>query len=321
MVVINDDWLRVQLSLANVDRFITTRENQDVSATLETIRFNSGSPGHTSRLVEATGVHLNRRILGYHEHTPRYSSDTSLAQQRIFVKALYSDPQDTASASSIINSRRISANLKPEQVLRATGVLEDYYLNPLSWSCRNEIAVGLSDNIYIWKPDSRSIIELCESREASYVSSVEYSNDGTLLGVGTGDGKVELWDLETGKKTRTMMGHQAQVASLSWHQHILSSGCQDGSIWHHDVRAPKHKVMELLGHKSEVCGLVWRVDGELLASGGNDNIVNIWDGRLGDVGEGARGSAKYTKRKHVAAVKVCPVLFMITITYAETTVL
>lgn len=79
--------------------------------------------------------------------------------------------------------------------------------------------------------------------------------------------------------------------------------------------------MELLGHKSEVCGLVWRVDGELLASGGNDNIVNIWDGRLGDVGEGARGSAKYTKRKHVAAVKVCPVLFMITITYAETTVL
>jgi len=32
----------------------------------------------------------------------------------------------------------------------------------------------------------------------------------------------------------------------------------------------------------------------------NDNVVNIWDGRLGDVGEGERGSAKWTKRNHSA---------------------
>jgi cell division cycle protein 20 (cofactor of APC complex) len=62
--------------------------------------------------------------------------------------------------------------------------------------------------------------------------------------------------------------------------------------------------MELLGHTGEVCGLRWRPDGELLASGGNDNVVNIWDGRVGDVAEGARGSAKWTKRNHTAAVKV-----------------
>ncbi|TFK31416.1 hypothetical protein BDQ12DRAFT_671887, partial [Crucibulum laeve] len=31
---------------------------------------------------------------------------------------------------------------------------------------------------------------------------------------------------------------------------------------------------------------------------------NVWDGRLGDVGEGARGSAKWTKRNHIAVVKV-----------------
>jgi len=43
---------------------------------------------------------------------------------------------------------------------------------------------------------------------------------------------------------------------------------------------------------------------ELLASGGNDNVVNIWDGRLGDVVEGSRGTAKWTKRNHTAAVKV-----------------
>lgn len=40
--------------------------------------------------------------------------------------------------------------------------------------------------------------------------------------------------------------------------------------------------MELNGHSGEVCGLKWREDGELLASGGNDNVVNIWDGRVAD---------------------------------------
>jgi len=59
----------------------------------------------------------------------------------------------------------------------------------------------------------------------------------------------------------------------------------------------------LLGHSGEVCGLKWRSDGELLASGGNDNVVNVWDGRLGDVGPDARGVAKWTKRNHTAAVK------------------
>jgi cell division cycle protein 20 (cofactor of APC complex) len=51
--------------------------------------------------------------------------------------------------------------------------------------------------------------------------------------------------------------------------------------------------MELLGHTGEVCGLRWRKDGELLASGGNDDVVNVWDGRVEDAGgEAERGSAK-----------------------------
>jgi cell division cycle 20, cofactor of APC complex len=148
-----------------------------------------------------------------------------------------------------------------------------------------------------------------EAPDGSYISSVDFSNDGMFLGVGVGSGEVELWDIETQQKLRTMAGHQGQVATLSWNGHILSSGCGDGSIWHHDVRVPRHIVMELLGHNGEVCGLKWRHDGELLASGGNDNVVNIWDGRVEGVpvaGNGltARGSAKWTKRNHTAAVKV-----------------
>jgi cell division cycle protein 20 (cofactor of APC complex) len=83
---------------------------------------------------------------------------------------------------------------------------------------------------------------------------------------------------------------------LAWDKHIVSSGCRDGSIWNHDVRVHNHKVAELSNHTNEVCGLTWRSDGMQLASGANDNIVNIWDARS--------TVPKYTKTNHTAAVKV-----------------
>lgn len=47
-------------------------------------------------------------------------------------------------------------------------------------------------------------------------------------------------------------GLQSRVPVLSWHGHLLSSGCRDGSIHHHDVRVARHKVGELQGHTGEV---------------------------------------------------------------------
>ncbi|KAH9474869.1 WD repeat-containing protein slp1 [Psilocybe cubensis] len=298
------------------DRFITNREATDiaaVSATMEQMSLNpqNSSPGHTARLAAATGMPLNRRILGYHEQPPSASSsDTTLAQQREFAKPLYAQrPGAIATSTGAVSNKTRKIPTQPERVLDAPGMVDDFYLNLLSWSCQNAVAVALEASTYIWKADTGAVVQLGECSEGSYVSCVDFSGDGAFLGVGVGNGDVELWDVETGQKLRTMSGHQAQVAALSWSQHILSSGCGDGSIWHHDVRVPRHKVMELLGHTGEVCGLKWRSDGELLASGGNDNVVNIWDGRVGDVAEGARGSAKWTKRNHTAAVKAiawCP---------------
>ncbi|KAK7062897.1 WD repeat-containing protein slp1 [Paramarasmius palmivorus] len=289
------------------DRFITTRDNDvdGVAASLEqmNLKTQNASPGHTARLVAATGVPLNRRILGYHEPPPAPSSDTTLAQQREFAKPLYARPGTVPTSTGATTNKTRKIPTQPERVLDAPGMVDDFYLNLLSWSCQNTVAVALESSTYIWRADTGTVVQMGEAPEGSYVSSVDFSNDGAFLGIGIGNGDVELWDVESGQKLRTMGGHQSQIAVLSWHEHILSSGCGDGSIWHHDVRVPRHKVMELLGHSGEVCGLSWRNDGELLASGGNDNVVNIWDGRVGDVGEGARGTAKWTKRNHTAAVK------------------
>jgi cell division cycle 20, cofactor of APC complex len=50
-------------------------------------------------------------------------------------------------------------------------------------------------------------------------------------------------------------------------------------------------MMGLFGHTGEVDGK-WRANGELLANGGNDNVINIWDRWHADVGGEARGSVK-----------------------------
>ena len=81
---------------------------------------------------------------------------------------------------------------------------------------------------------------------------MSWSDDGSYLAIGNDIGDVEVWDVDEGTKMRTMKGHNARVPSLSWHGHVLSSGCRDGSIHHHDVRVSRHKVMELMGHTAEV---------------------------------------------------------------------
>lgn len=81
----------------------------------------------------------------------------------------------------------------------------------------------------------------------------------------------------------------------------IFSGSRSGAIHHHDVRVASHHVGSLLGHSQEVCGMQWSPDGKLLASGGNDNVLNIWTQR------GASDDAAtplHTLTHHQAAVKV-----------------
>lgn len=64
---------------------------------------------------------------------------------------------------------------------------------------------------------------------------------------------------------------------MAWNNHILTSGGMDGRIVNNDVRIRSHVVETYSGHEQEVCGLKWSASGSQLASGGNDNLLYIWD--------------------------------------------
>jgi len=193
----------------------------------------------------------------------------------------------------------------PERILDAPEILNDYYLNLVDWSSNNHLAVALGSRVYIWNAISGSIIELM-SLEGEYVCSLKWIGDGSYLAIGSSNGEVQLWDIEGMKRSRVMGGHRSRVSSLSWNQYIISSGARDGAIMHSDVRVANHMVSQSILHTQEVCGLTWSQDGRYLASGGNDNLVAVWEA-AGDCY--ATGQPALQLTQHQAAVRAlswCP---------------
>ena len=202
----------------------------------------------------------------------------------------------------------------PERILDAPELIDDYYLNLIDWGSHNILAVALNSTVYLWNASSGDIQELCSCKdEDDFVSSVKYIDGGEYLAVGTNLNAVQLWDVESKKMLRSLDGHDARVSSLAWNGHLLSSGGRDSLIVNHDVRVPRHKLSCYQGHLQEVCGLKWSPDGGTLASGGNDNMLCIWDHRRSyqnmTQSQRAALAPRIALSEHCAAVKAlawCP---------------
>ncbi|CAK9783578.1 putative activator of the anaphase-promoting complex/cyclosome [Cutaneotrichosporon oleaginosum] len=285
----------------DLDRFVPSRGSS----------LSSTSTPYHDLSAELSSTAPKSRILSFRAAPPSATHATShLDAQRAYLLHSSATANRGTGASSSAAPKKRTPPYMPERVLDAPNFTDDYYLNLVAWSSANRVAIGLETLPYVWDAETGDVMAL-ESDSEAMVCSVSWSPDGAYLAVGNDVGAVEIWDVEDNKRVRVMGGHNARVASLSWNGHVLSSGCRDGTIFHHDVRVAQHKTAELRGHTAEVCGLTWRADGQLLASGGNDNVVNCWDARtLSSVmDETARPVPKWTKRNHTAAVKAlawCP---------------
>jgi cell division cycle protein 20 (cofactor of APC complex) len=187
----------------------------------------------------------------------------------------------------------------PERILDAPELLDDFYLNLIDWSSRNVLTVALNHTVYLWNADDGGITQLMTTTERdNIITSVAWHSDGNVLAVGTNDTEVQLWDTEAKKMIRNIKVHAGRVGSLSWNGNILASGSRDATIALHDVRA-QHVASTLCGHTQEVCGLRWSPNGQQLASGGNDNLLNVWDYRR----HALETVPLWNLRDHTAAIK------------------
>ncbi|XP_009864144.1 PREDICTED: fizzy-related protein homolog isoform X2 [Apaloderma vittatum] len=218
-----------------------------------------------------------------------------------------------AGANWSINFHRINENEKsPSQNRKAKDATSDNGKDGLAYSAllKNELLGAGIEKVQDPQTEDRrlqpstpekkslfTVTRLCDlSVEGDSVTSVGWSERGNLVAVGTHKGFVQIWDAAAGKKLSMLEGHTARVGALAWNADQLSSGSRDRMILQRDIRTPPlQSERRLQGHRQEVCGLKWSTDHQLLASGGNDNKLLVWNhSSLSPV-------QQYTE--HLAAVK------------------
>lgn len=136
--------------------------------------------------------------------------------------------------------------------------------------------------IYLWNGNNQKSDLLLTAQDN--ICSLNWMNtNGVCLAIGMKDGSTELWDTIKMIRLRQLNGHSDRISSLSWNNHILSTGSKDSRIMNHDIRIPNHITQTLIGHTHEVCKVKWSPNGQYLASGGNDNRLCIWDLNLTNI--------------------------------------
>eukprot|EP00934_Nitzschia_sp_Nitz4_P008225 Nitzschia sp. Nitz4//scaffold274_size25273//8452//10116//NITZ4_008327-RA/size25273-processed-gene-0.13-mRNA-1//-1//CDS//3329545281//8215//frame0 len=231
------------------------------------------------------------------------------------------DIEDSRKSHNDAINRRIPS--QPTRILDAPNLVDDFYLNLISWSEDNVLAVALAHCVYLWNATSGEIQHLTTVQgNGNYVTSVSWcTKPGTThwIAIGTNVNNVQLWDTHSLQCISTLSGHSGRVVAMAWNQHWLTTGGRDRLILQHDVRIRHHLVSTYRAHEQEVCGLKWNDEGTALASGGNDNNLCIWDAAMSSVQRQRRnqGSAHWASdvgprlvlQQHKAAVKAldwCP---------------
>eukprot|EP01017_Pseudomicrothorax_dubius_P040893 TRINITY_DN6485_c0_g1_i4.p1 TRINITY_DN6485_c0_g1~~TRINITY_DN6485_c0_g1_i4.p1 ORF type:complete len:434 (+),score=70.69 TRINITY_DN6485_c0_g1_i4:379-1680(+) len=297
-----------------MDRFIPPRANNDLAFfNLTTPHFSDmGSQSASKGVADVTGTNVGQpsengdsslcRILAESMAVPCGEDRAKVINLRRKVEA----PMTLNDSLGLIYSKALGgSHVKkstrtlpqgPEKILDAPDMVDDYYLNLLDWGENQLLAVCLGRSVYLWNAANGEIHHLMQTDSAqNYITSVAWMNRGGCLAIGFADSLVQLWDVDKMTAIRDLRSHTARVSALAWNSHLLTSAGRDSAIVNNDVRVASHISSRLLAHQQEVCGLKWSPDGSQLASGGNDNILAIWDAGVME--------PRFIMRDHRAAVK------------------
>lgn len=210
---------------------------------------------------------------------------------------------------------------------------DDFYCTLLAYSYTvNCLAVGLGNFVHLWSerkgvdtPEALNSAAQTTSTDVQHVTSLSFSsaNGGqAVLAVGRADGRIALWspfdseprfDATQPKpiscvsfRPTTVKRRSIRDGALEVRTEELLIGDESGHIYFYSVEWPSetdsalfgwHGAMTLLArmtiHIQQICGLSWSADGEMFASGGNDNSCYLFETKkvLSDRGNSATESS------------------------------
>jgi WD40 repeat protein/transcriptional regulator with XRE-family HTH domain len=161
-------------------------------------------------------------------------------------------------------------------------------------------SAGLDGTVKLWETTPRSEYPARLPRvlrgHAGAVHFVALADDGRLALSGGLDGTLRLWETASGQCLAVMQSHRGLIlgVAISADGHLAASGGDDGMIrlWDMTPRmmptmrestslqasGPQGRLLATLqGHAGTVTSVALSADGRLLASGGDDGALRLWE--------------------------------------------
>lgn len=116
-----------------------------------------------------------------------------------------------------------------------------------------------------------------------HVLGVGWKADGKLLASAGADNVIKIWDFDKGEQVRTIKGHGKQVTRLQFigksDQFATCSGDQTVRFWNTKGGSTRN----FGGNTDFLYALSVSSDGELVAAGGQEGVVRVYNGKNGQL--------------------------------------
>ena len=152
------------------------------------------------------------------------------------------------------------------------------------------LASANAEKIWLWDTSTKQLKEILEGHAAP-VTSVVFSPDGKTIASASWDWTLRLWDASTGKLRKTFGEHSSLVNTVAFSPdgktiasasrgliHLWNRKGDLLQLWY--ARTGEH-VEHFVDHIDYVLTVVFSPDGKLIASGGYDSRLRLWNANTG----------------------------------------
>jgi len=183
--------------------------------------------------------------------------------------------RDTAPLSPKKLKTRKDLPKNPFHQINSSNIPTNFYSNPIDWSFNDIIAYIANSKVHFF--NSKSLQSIKIEVPLYDIQSLKFSPDGESLALGSDDGSVRLFDIESSKFTHVFEISSSGCSYIDRNETNFVSGFIDGKISLADLRSDEDDEI-LFGAESSPISLVKFIQGtNKVISSSESCEIKVWD--------------------------------------------